>query len=160
VALAGVVAIAVIATGCGGGGDTSSSSGSADSGGGSDNPTKAEFISQGDAICKKGNSDIQTEAKSYAKENGINLKKKPTKEQLDEISENVVVPSLRNQLEALKELGIPSEGEEVVEELLESLEEGIEKGEEDPSAFVGEGTVLVKADKLAKEYGFKECGGA
>jgi hypothetical protein len=82
-----------------------------------------------------------------------------TTEQLDEISKNVVVPNVRGQLEELKELGIPSEGEDVVNELLDALDEGIKKGEEDPSAFVGEGTVLTKADKLAKEYGFKECGG-
>jgi hypothetical protein len=142
--LAGVVAIAVIAAGCGSSSD--------------DSLTKAEFIKQGDALCKKGSAEIETEVESYAKENGISLKSEPTSAQLKEISENVVVPGVRSQLEGLQDLGVPSEEEDVANELLESLEEGVEKGEEDPAAFVEEEDVLADANKLAKEYGFKECG--
>jgi hypothetical protein len=142
--LAGVVAIAVIAAGCGSSDDESI--------------TKAEFIKQGDAICKTGSAELETEVESYAKENDISLKAEPTPDQLEEISENVVVPAIRGQLEGLQELGVPSEEEDVANELLVALEEGVEKGEEDPAAFVSDEDVLADANKLANEYGFKECG--
>jgi hypothetical protein len=144
VALAGVVAIAVIAAGCGSSSD--------------DSLTKAEYIKQGDALCKKGGEEIEADVKSYAKENDISLKKEPTKEQLGELSENAVIPGIKNQLEGLKDLGTPSEDEALANELVESLEEGIEKGEEDPTAFVTAGDSLSKANELAKEFGFTECG--
>jgi hypothetical protein len=143
--LAGVVAIAVIAAGCG-----SSSS--------SDSLTKAEYIKQGDALCKKGSGEIEEEVETYAKENNISLKSEPSEEQLEAISEDVVIPAVQSQLDGLKGLGTPSEDEDKSNEVLDALEEGIEKGEEDPAAFVeGKGT-LVKANELANEFGFKVCG--
>jgi hypothetical protein len=141
--LAGVVAIAVIAAGCG----------SSD-----DSLTKAEYIKQGDELCKKGGAEIEADVKSYANENGISLKKEPTKEQLGELSENAVIPGIRNQLEGLRDLGTPSEDEATANELLDALEKGIEEGEEDPIAFVTKGDSLAEANNLAKEFGFKECG--
>jgi hypothetical protein len=144
VALAGVVAIAAIAAGCGSSSD--------------DSLTKAEYIKQGDALCKKGGEEIEADVKSYAKENDISLKTEPTKEQLGELSENVVIPGINNQLDGLKGLGTPSEDEDLANELIDSLEKGIEKGEEDPTAFVTEGDSLAKANELAKEFGFTDCG--
>ena len=145
--LAGVVAIAVIAAGCGSSSDSTSSS-----------LTKAEYIKQGDAVCKKGSGEIEEEVDTYAKENNISLKSEPSKEQLEAISENVIIPAVQSQLDGLKALGTPSEDEGRSNEVLDALEEGIEKGEEDPGAFVeGKGT-LVKANELAKEFGFKVCG--
>jgi len=141
--LAGVVAIAIVAAGCGSGDDSLS---------------KAEYIKQGDALCKKGSGEIEKEVETYAQENDISLKKEPSEEQLAAISEDVIIPAVQSQLDGLKDLGTPSEDEAKADEVLDALEEGIEKGEEDPGAFVeGEGT-LGKANELAKEFGFKECG--
>lgn len=146
--LAGIVAIAVIAAGCGSSSDSTSSA----------SLTKAEYIKQGDALCKKGSSEIEAEVETYAQENNISLKSEPSKAQLEAISEDVIIPAVQSQLDGLKGLGTPTEEEDKSNEVLEALEEGIEKGEEDPGAFVeGEGT-LGKANKLAKEFGFTVCG--
>jgi hypothetical protein len=142
--LAGVVAIAVIVAGCGSSSDNSL--------------TKAEYVKQGDAICKKGNTEIETDVKAYAKQHNISLKSKPTEAQLAELSENVVIPGVRNQLEGLRDLSPPSGDEGAANELLDALGEGLEKGEEDPAVFVSSGDPLAKANKMAKELGFKECG--
>lgn len=153
VALAGIVAIAVIAAGCGGGSDSSSSDSDSSS-----SLTKAEYIKQGDAVCKKGAVEIEAGLKSYAKENDINLKVKVKNPQVEELSENVIIPGINDQLDDLRALSIPSEDEELAKELLDALEKGIEKGEQEPVAFLAEGKSLTKAGDLAKEYGFKVCG--
>lgn len=142
--LAGIVAVAAIVAGCG-----SSSS---------DNISKAEFVKRGDELCKQGSAEIEGEVKAYAKEHDISLKSQLREAQLEELSENVVIPAIQKQLDGLKALGTPSEDEDQANELFDALEDGIEKGEEDPGAFVeGEGT-LGKANKLADEFGFKDCG--
>ena len=142
--LAGVMAIAIVAAGCGGSD--------------SDSLSKAEYIKQGDALCKKGSGEIEKEVETYARENNISLKSEPSEEQLEAISEDVVIPAVQSQLDGLKDLGTPSEDEAKSNEVLDALEAGIEKGEEDPGAFVeGKGT-LGKANELAEEFGFKVCG--
>lgn len=142
--LAGLVAIAVIAAGCGGGSN--------------DSLTKAEYVEQGDAICKKGNTEIENDVQAYAKQHNISLESKPTEAQFAELSENVVIPGVRNQLDGLRGLTPPSNDEDAANELLDALDEGLEKGEEDPAAFVTSGDPLAKANKMAKEFGFKKCG--
>jgi hypothetical protein len=142
--LAALVAIALIAAGCGSSDDESLS--------------KAEYIKQGDALCDKGGAQIQKDVEAYAKENDISLKAEPSEEELTEISENVVIPGVRDQLDGLRGLGTPAEDEELANEVLDELEAGIEAGEEDPNAFVTEGNSLAKANELAGEFGFEECG--
>jgi hypothetical protein len=147
--LAALAALALIVAGCGsGGGSTSSESSSL---------TKAELIKQGDAICKKGEEALEEEANEFAKENGIDTNK-PTKAQQEEVIEQVVAPSLHKQAEELRELGTPSGEESAVEEIFDSLEKGTEELEAEPEALLKGTNPVEEASKLAREYGFKECG--
>ena len=144
--LAGVVAIASIAAGCGGG-DTETTA----------SPTKAEFIEQGDAICKKGEEKLEEEADEFATENGID-KNKPTAAQQEEVIEQVVAPALIRQGGELRELPKPSGGEGEVEAILDALEEGAEKMEADPKQLLEGTNPVERASELARQYGFEECG--
>ena len=147
-ALAALVALAAIVAGCGSDDSETTSS-----------LTKAEFIKQADAICKKENAKIATEFKSFAKENGIPLDKEPNPEQGEELVEEILIPNVKSQAEAIRDLGAPSGEEEKVTELLESLDEGIEEAEEDPGAlFSSETDSFAKANKLARDYGLEVCG--
>lgn len=147
--LVALAALALIVAGCGsGGGSTSSESSSL---------TKAELIKQGDAICKKGDEALEEEANEFAKENGINTNK-PTKAQQEEVIEQVVAPALHGQAEELRELGAPSGEAEAVEEIFDSLEKGTEELEAEPAVLLKGTNPIEEAGKLAKEYGFKECG--
>ena len=145
--LAGVVAIAVIAAGCG---SSSSDTSTAEM-------TKAEFISQADAICRKGNAEIQTEFEALAAKNGLKKNEEPDKAMLVELSETVLTPNVKNQSEELAELGVPSSDEGEISAMLDALDEGIEEAEEDPEALI-DGDPFGPANKLAKEYGLKACG--
>jgi hypothetical protein len=148
-AFAAFAAIAMIAAGCGGGGDSTSDSSSL---------TKAEFLKQGNAICAKGNKEIQEGFEEFAKENGFSEKKQPTKAQLTEVVETVVLPKVRGQVEGIKALGAPSGEEAQVEAITDAAEEALEKGEEEPAAMASEkADPFAKANKKASAYGLVKC---
>jgi maltose-binding protein MalE len=153
--LAGVVAIAIVAAGCGSSSDDTS--GSSDTTETTAALSKAEFIKQGDAICTKGNKSIETEANEFAEENKVNTKK-PTKAQKEEVITEVVAPSVRKQGEEIAELGAPSGDEAEVEAIVAAVEGGAEELEEDPNLLIEGKNPLAKGSKLADSYGFKVCG--
>lgn len=146
-ATAVLVALAALVAGCGGGDETTDETVTL---------TKAEFIKQGDAICKEANEENETEAEEFAEENDFTLEK-ASEEQLEEAVAEVLVPSLNQQVEELDALGAPEGDEEQVEEIVVSLEDVAGEIEDDPSLVFEEKT-LEKPAKLASSYGFKVCG--
>lgn len=132
--------------GCGGGDST-----------GSGPPlAKAEFIKQGDAICREGNEASQTEIQKFAKENGFGSKE-PTKAQFEKVVTEVLVPNLERQTEELDALAAPVKDQGKIDAIVAALRETITQLEEDPSSL--QGNVLAKPIQLEKAYGFKVCGG-
>jgi hypothetical protein len=146
-ALAVLVALAVVVAGCGSDDETTDETVTL---------TKAEFIKQGDAICKKGNDASEKEAEEFAEENDFTLEK-ASDEQLEEAVSEVLVANLNGQLDELEALGAPEGDEEQVEEIIESLEGAVEEIEDDPGV-VFDGEVLKEPGELAQDYGFKVCG--
>jgi hypothetical protein len=120
--------------------------------------TKAEFIKQGDTICKKGNDQIEREVEVFVKENGIN-RVSPTDEDQNEVTAAVVVPAFRDQAEKLADLEAPSGLEDEVDAMIDALETGIDEVEDDPAAlFRSEVSPMDEANELAIKLGFTECG--
>jgi hypothetical protein len=149
--LAGVMAIAIVAAGCGGSDDDSDTTVVV--------LTKTEFITQGDAICKKGSEEIEDEANAFAEENDIDTDK-ATKEEQEEVISGVLGPALQKQADEISALGAPDGEDEKVEAVIEALESGAEELEEDPGSLLEESGTgpLDEAHELAKEFGFKQCG--
>jgi hypothetical protein len=148
--LTAAVAAAVLAglvAGCGGGDETTDETVTL---------TKAEFIKQGDAICKEGNEDNEAEAEEFAEKNGFTLEKASDKQLEDAVGE-VLVPSLNRQAEEINALGAPEGDEDKVEEIVVALEDATEEIEDDPSLVFEEKT-LEEPNQLADAYGFKVCG--
>ena len=149
-AVAALVALAALVAGCGGGDETTDETVTL---------TKTEFIKQGDAICEKGNEEIEEGFEDYAQENDLPQNKEPSTEQGIEITETVILPNIQQQADEIRDLGAPEGDEEQVDELLTSLEDAIAEGEDDPeSLFSGETDPFGKVNQLAKDYGFKVCG--
>lgn len=148
--LAALTALALIVAGCG------SSGGSTDT---TSSLTKAEFVKKGNAICAEGNEEIEEGVEKFAKEHGINQKQPPTKAQYTEVAEEVLLPAVSNQVEGIRGLGLPSEGEEEADKVLKAAEKGIEEAEEDPSSLATEGGgPFAEANKLARKFGLTKCG--
>jgi major membrane immunogen (membrane-anchored lipoprotein) len=142
---AAVLAVALVVVGCGSS-DSSTAS-----------ITKAEFIKQADADCKKGEEEIQKDLAVYLKEHKD--LEKPTEDDYSELVEAVLVPAAEQEIDDIRALGIPSGDEDQVEAMLDAREASIEKAQEEPKAVVQNGgSVFGEASKLAKEYGLKDCG--
>jgi uncharacterized protein with von Willebrand factor type A (vWA) domain len=147
--LVALVAISMIAAGCGGGDDSSSDSSSI---------TKAQFIKQADAICEKGNKENEAEFEEFAEEKNLSENKEPTKAQQEEAITDIVAPGVQKQIEEIDALGAPKGDEKQVEAIVTSVEEGVEEIEENPGSLIKGENPLGKGSKLAKEYGLKACG--
>jgi hypothetical protein len=146
--LAGVVAIAVIAAGCGSSDDETTTT-----------LTKQQFIAQADAVCKKGNTEIEEGFETFAKENDIPQNQEPSDEQGKEIIETVIVPSIQEQADGIRALGAPSGDEDEISAMLDALDEGIEEAEDDPEAlFDSKSDPFAEPNELARDYGLKVCG--
>lgn len=149
VALVGVVVTAAIVAGCG------SSSGDETS-----SLTKAQFVAQADAICKKGNAEIESEAEAFQEKNGLGENDEPSKAQQAEVSETILAPNVKNQAEEIRALGAPSGDEDEISAMLDSLDEGVEEIEANPQGpfEANQPNPFGPANKIAKEYGLKVCG--
>jgi hypothetical protein len=149
-AIAVLVALAALVAGCGGGDDTTDETVTL---------TKAEFIKQGDAICKQGNEEIEEGFEDFAEENDVPKNKEPSNEQGVEIVETVILPNVQQQAEEIRELGAPEGDEEQVDELVTSLEDAVAEGEDDPEILFNDDTdPFAEVNRQATAYGFKVCG--
>lgn len=148
--LAGIVAVALIAAGCGSSSDKTEVTASS--------LTKAEFIKKADAICSKGEKQIQGEFVAYATGHKEELEE-PTEESFATLADTIIVPGVEQEIEEIRSLGAPKGDEEKVEAILASLEEGIEKADGTPRVMVeNTSEVFAKSGKLAKQYGLQVCG--
>jgi hypothetical protein len=149
-ALAGLAVLAVVVAGCGSSSDDTSSTASL---------SKAEFVKQGNAICKEGNEKIESEFEKFAKENNLSKKKAPTEAQLEEAAHKFLIPTITKQVEGLRALGAPSGEEEKVNTLLDDAEEALEEVEEDPSLLSDEkNEPFEDVNKEARAVGLTTCG--
>lgn len=149
--VAALAVLAILVAGCGSGSD---STGSTE---GTSSLTKAEFVKKGNAICAKTNEEIEEAFEEFGKEKGFSKKKEPSKAELKEAVETVLIPRISKEIESIRALGPP---DEEAEEVLDGAEEALEKGEEDPTVFLKPESAgpFAKVNKLSREYGLTKCG--
>ncbi len=140
-ALAFVIPASIALSACGGSDDSS------------DAPTKAEFITQADAICARGDDRITAKLKQQFGE------KSPNKKETITFISDEVVPNIEQQATELRKLTPPEGDEEEFNALLDSLEGGVAKLKDDPASTLGPDSPLADANKKAQDYGFTSCGG-
>ncbi|HET9162398.1 MAG TPA: hypothetical protein VFN89_02990 [Solirubrobacterales bacterium] len=143
-----VLAAALLVAGCG----------SSDDNGTTASLSKAQFVKQGNAICRKGNAQIESEFEEFAEEHHLGKHEKPSKKVLAEATETVLIPAITTQIEGLRALGAPEGDEGEIDEILSGAEEALEEAEEDPAAFTeGEPTKFKQVNKKARAYGLTVC---
>lgn len=143
-----LVAIGLIAAGCGSSSSTNSTTASI---------SKSEFLKQGNAICEEGNEEIGETFESFAKDHNLSEKNPPSKAEMTEVSEEVV-PLIRKQVEGVEALGLPEGAEKEAEEVFDAVDAALQEVEEDPSVVAEEsGDPFAKANKLAREFGLTKC---
>lgn len=129
---------------------------------GKDTPTKAEFITKGDAICKKANTTMDPLFEKLFAGSG------PDPAKIKEIVPKIAaeVRSLTNQLD---DLSGPADGKKVVDAAVKEIDQALigvdaavaeaKKGNEDAGKkLFASFSHFEAADKGTRAYGFKVCG--
>lgn len=146
--LVGVLVGALLIAGCGSSDSESTAS-----------LSKAQFVKQGNAICRKGNAQIESEFEGFAEKHNLKKHEKPSTALLAEASETILIPAITTEIEGIRALGTPEGDEGEVDEILSGAEEGLEEAEEDPAAFAeSQSPKFKEINKLAREYGLTVCG--
>jgi hypothetical protein len=149
--IAAVIVAALLVAGCGGSDDSS----------GGKSISKEVFVAKADAICKKGNEQMEKELFKFLRQNraGGSLRT-PSVEQNEKFIVAVLIPNLKREIGEIKALGIPDGDDETIDAWVAALEEGLETAE-DETETVAAGTsdiVFGIASRLAGEYGATVCG--
>lgn len=120
----------------------------------SDSLSKVEFLRQADEICLASESQIEAAADDL-----VTSEEPPDPAEVERVAVDIVVPSLESEVAALRALGAPEGDEERVEAILSATEEGIAAIEDDPRGLLdGIPKPLAEAQKLAEQYGSRQCG--
>jgi ABC-type lipoprotein release transport system permease subunit len=138
-ALTAVLAVGVIAAGCGSGDDDSSTS----------SLTKSEWIAKADAICQQGNQENEEAAQQQFGN------QKPTAADVQQFATGTALPNTQTQVDKIRALGAPSGDEDAVNHILDTVQADIDKAK---AAGDIENSTFADGNALAKQYGLKVCG--
>lgn len=142
--IAGVLIAGLGAAGCG----SSSSSGSgASTSATTPAITKAEFVAKANVIC--GRADPVLSAA------GAKLATQPSKEQVATLVKGTYVPSIQEQITAIRALGAPAGDEAAVASMLKLAQADLSKLEGDPGLVATD--VFAGFAKVAHPYGLTAC---
>jgi len=131
----GLVAAALSIAGCGGSGGSQ--------------PSRAQFIRQGDAICKQAAAERERLAARY--------KGEVVSGNFEAVTA-VFVPPMERELRRLRALGPPQADEKKVRAILKATKRGIEDAKADYlDLFVRETDPFAEANALARRYGLATC---
>ncbi|HKF81554.1 MAG TPA: hypothetical protein VKB23_01180 [Solirubrobacterales bacterium] len=133
--------------GCGGGDDDTST----------DSLTKAQFVEQGNVICVKGEKGIEAKLQQFVKED-LPENRLPSKDQLTEVAEDILIPSVDEEVEEIRALGVPAEGAKEAKAVLAAYDQAIEEGEKDPVTMGSKSVVVFRdANQKAAAFGLTKC---
>ena len=139
-----VVALAFVGAGCGGDDEEKLSA--------------ADFKSQGNAICKKGNDELDAAASKAFQEG-----KEPDKETVRTFLKDEAIPNIRKQIDAIDDLAAPDELSDRVDDLVAEAKAALAKFEDaaksdDPTTlFNSNEDPFADANKIATEVGLTAC---
>jgi hypothetical protein len=149
-AILGALAAGLIAAGCGSDDNNDKQSFGTSVGSASTaSLTKADFVTQANAICKTANQELD--------QAGQALGQSPTPEELDSFVTDNVTPTIQTELDAIRGLGAPAGDEQTVNAILAAADSGLQSLQADPSLLTG-GDPFGEANQLADDYGLTVCG--
>jgi hypothetical protein len=113
--------------------------------------TLAAFITAADEVCEQADRELADEAEAQYPEGP------PTGQDAVSFAEDVLIPNLQAQHDAIAQIPPPEGEEDAIASLLDSFQAGIDELAEDPENFV-ESTALEDAAAEAQALGLKKCG--
>ena len=151
-AVAAILIVGLVLVACGSSNDNSTTSTTAAL-------SKAAFLKQGNAICKKGNQQInQTANQTFTKKKYPNGP--PPKSVQTKFATDTVIPNIQTQIDGVKALGAPTGDEAKVKAIVVSAQAALDKAKADPTILFKNSTdPFAKSNKLTNAYGLTACGG-
>jgi hypothetical protein len=117
--------------------------------------TKAEFIQQGNALCKERETarNEEIEARFAELEPGDKL----SDSEQAQMVEAIIIPSYEKTISDIESLGVPEGEEPEVEQILTAMEKARKELEVDPEGAVFTTVMFNPPNKLARAYGLNSC---
>jgi len=115
-------------------------------------------VKKGNAICKKGNQQINKVAnQTFTKKKYPNGP--PPKSVQVKFATDTVIPSVQSQINGINALGAPKGDEAKVNAIVTSAQGALDQAKKDPTVLLQKGPGPFKAtNKLTKAYGLTVCG--
>lgn len=162
------LALAIVASailiGCGGsddGGDATASKGDSSTLAKSAAPqTKAEYIKQADLVCAKSKKSRYYEAVAYRRDHQKELAALEPIPAEENVILAVALPSIEEEIVALKAIAVPKKEQKSINAIIAAMESGVKGAKKNPYATeleVPSENPFKKADRLIRDYGFKDC---
>jgi hypothetical protein len=121
----------------------------------SESLSREDYLARGDEICAAGDEAIEEQTED-------NFGAVPPREgdEAERFVSEVVLPNIQSQIDQLRDLPPPKGDEESVDAIYAAADEGLADARQDPATIArGETPAgLEEANRLAREYGFQECG--
>lgn len=134
------LAVLVAVSGCGGGGDSTS-------------VTKAQYVKQVDAICKKEEEKRFGELMAKGQKLEEEAKGKAISAKQKEDALVSLLPSYEKMVDHLRSLDVPAGDEEKLEAVYDAMDEAGEKMRANPGTALVSEVAFSEANKLTKAYG-------
>jgi hypothetical protein len=136
--------------GCGGDDDTSTSSTTAAL-------TADQWATQADAICAQGDKDQQAAIQDFFQQQGIPANQQPSDAQLEQLATDVIIPTIEQQINAIKALPVPEDEADQVNAFLDQADSDLAALKDDPSQITGNANPFADTAQLAGDLGLKNC---
>jgi hypothetical protein len=123
-----------------------------------DGPTslsKAQYLKQGDQICKKRLKEKDATVKAALEESDIASGGEVSKQLEKEVADDIVA-SFQKITKELDELPVPAKDQAAAEDLIREIKAGLKAAEENPVAALQKDP-FEKAAEAARAYGFTTC---
>ena len=133
--------VALLAAGCGSSGDKGLS--------------KAEFLKQGNAVCAKGNAEINAAGKKLGSA-------RPSRAVLVKFATDTIIPNVEQQINGVAALKPPKADKSTVDALVASARQALAKIKANPALAITSGSQdpFAASNKQANAYGLTKCGGS
>jgi hypothetical protein len=121
--------------------------------GGSDAPSKSEYVKKADAICAKGDKEVEKQGREQFSGG------QPSKAEITKFVNEVLVPNISKQIDDLRDLDAPSGDEDKLNKLYDDADAAIQKVKDNPAQAVSDQNDPFKdVNARARAYGLKACG--
>jgi hypothetical protein len=120
---------------------------------------KAKFIVKADAICRKGNEEVQGGVEAFIQRYGKREYSEPLLvAKAPKLVSTVLAPSFEKQIDQILDLGAPKGDEAEVSAILTAMSDLVDDAEEQPKDFARNGEPFQEPAQLAQSYGLEVCG--